>query len=599
VSVALGRAAESPVAVVAAVRAEEVSVHGPAGEIVGRLSFSVEVGQTLGIVGESGSGKSLTARAICGLLPPGLRAGGVVHFAGTSVTLPGTAGEWQALRGTGVALVLQDPFTSLSPAHRCGEQVAWSLRRRLDGRAFQQGRAGRAELSEQVNGYLGEVNLPPDVARRYPGELSGGMRQRVAVAAALAAGPLLMIADEPTTALDASTRRDLLELLARLQRQHGMALVLISHDVAMVRGVADDVIVMYAGRMVETGPARQVLDRPSHPYTVALKVSDPPLGRRLERLIALPGRVPPPGRRPPGCVFAERCQLARAECSVREPELAPVPGGAEVACLVSEGPLALPEAREIVDPPVAGTGVPAALEARDLFKSFGSHLVLKGVTLEVRRGGCTGLVGGSGSGKTTLARCVAGLEHPDRGVISFGGQPVTRRSAGQVQLVFQDPYSALNPKMRVGTALSEAARARRAGGATSPEELLDLVGLSAAFASKYPRDLSGGERQRVAIARSLAPAPELLICDEPVSALDVSVQAQVLNLLSDLRERLGLSVLFISHDLAVVRQVSDVVYVLHHGQVVEFGPTAEVLQSPSADYTRRLVRAVSPPEAGH
>ncbi len=598
-SVALGRPAETPVTVLAAVRAEGISVHGPAGEIVRRVSFSVEVGRTLGIVGESGSGKSLTARALCGLLPPGLRAGGAVHFGGVSVTLPGTAGEWQAQRGAAVALVPQDPFTSLSPAHRCGEQVAWSLRRRLDGGPVPPGRSSRAELSDQVNGYLAEVNLPPDVARRYPGELSGGMRQRVAVAAALAAGPLLMIADEPTTALDASTRGDLLELLARLQRQHGMALVLISHDVAMVRGVADDVIVMYAGRVVETGPARQVLDRPAHPYTVALKVSEPPLGRRLKRLIALPGRVPPPGQRPAGCVFAQRCELARAECSVREPELAPVPGGVEVACVVSKGPLALPELHEVVELPAAVTGVPAALEARDLFKSFGSHLVLKGVSLDVRRGGCTGLVGGSGSGKTTFARCVAGLEHPDRGVISFGGHAVTRRSAEQVQLVFQDPYSTLNPKMRVGTALAEAARACSSGRPSSPEQLLDLVGLPAAFARKYPRDLSGGERQRVAIARSLAPAPELLICDEPVSALDVSVQAQVLNLLTDLRERLGLSVLFISHDLAVVRQVSDVVYVLHHGQVVESGPTADVLRSPSADYTRRLLAAVSPREEGH
>jgi peptide/nickel transport system ATP-binding protein len=581
----------------AGVRADSLTVTGPAGDIVRSLSFSVPLGRTLGIVGESGSGKSLTARAVSGLLPAGLRATGTVTIAGTVVPLPGSPGVWKQLRGSGVTLLLQDPFTSLSPTHRCGDQIAWTLR--AGGAA----RAPRSQIRDRVIEHLEEVNLAAAVARRYPGELSGGMRQRVAIAAALAASPRLLIADEPTTALDASNQRDVLDLLARLQREHGMAMVLISHDLGLIRGFTDEVLVMYAGRVVEEGPTA-VLGTPVHPYTAGLQASDPPIDRRLQRLLVIPGRVPEPGHRPPGCAFAPRCTLASDQCRTAEPPRERADDGRAVACFNSRGPIALPLPAAVDERWQRDDSEAAIVRVEHLVKTFAGRPALQDVSVEVRDGESVGIVGESGSGKTTLARCIAGLETADSGEVFFRGTKLTseRRTAGQIQVVFQDPYSTLNPRMRVGAALAEALRAGGAGGAggasagrqrRSVVDLLDMVGLPQAFTRRYPAELSGGERQRVAIARSLAPAPQLLICDESVSALDVSVQAQILNLLSDLRQELGLSVLFISHDLAVVRQVSDVVYVISGGRVVESGLTRNVLQAPRQDYTRRLVTAVT------
>jgi peptide/nickel transport system ATP-binding protein len=572
------------------VRADGLTIAGPAGDIVRNLSFSIPLGQTLGIVGESGSGKSLTAKAVSGLLPAGLRTTGSVMIAGSEVLLPGTAAAWQRLRGPAVTLLLQDPFTSLSPTHRCGDQIAWTLRAKA-GRA----RLPRAEIQAQITQHLYEVNLPATVARQYPGELSGGMRQRVAIAAALAAGPRLLIADEPTTALDASNQRDVLDLLAGLQREHGMAMVLISHDLGLVRGVADRVLVMYAGSVVEQGPTAAVLGTPVHPYTAGLRASDPPMDRRLERLVVIPGRVPEPGQRSPGCSFADRCALVVDACRVAEPPLQPVADGRLVACFVSSGPVTELAPAVVEERWERDTDAQAVIEIQGLTKTFRGHPALREVSIEVRDGESVGIVGESGSGKTTLARCIVGLERPDTGHILFRGTPLTRhnRTANQVQVVFQDPYSALNPRMRVGAALAEALGAGAAAQHRAPQELLEMVGLPAAFARRYPAELSGGERQRVAIARSLAPAPDLLICDESVSALDVSVQAQILNLLADLRRQLGLTILFISHDLAVIRQISDAIYVISGGRIVESGLTREVLHAPQQDYTRRLISAVA------
>ena len=577
-----------------AARAVDLSISSAAGPIVSGVSFEVPLGATLGIVGESGSGKSLTARALSGLLPSGVVASGRVIIGERAIELPGTPTAWRELRGHGVTLILQDPFTSLSPSHRCGAQIAWGLRERTaaGGRGR---RLARRDVREAVARLLEDVNLSERVASRYPGELSGGMRQRVAVAAALAAGPVLMVADEPTTALDASNQRDVLELLARLQREHGMGMVLISHDLGMVRDVADEVLVMYAGRAVEHGPTSAVLDKPAHPYTAALRDSELPLAERLERLIAIPGRVPAPGERLAGCAFAPRCRFALDSCSQADVTLAPLPDGRLVACLVSSGPLEAARPRVVEETTAPATDV--VLRVENLVKSFPGVLALAGVSLEVPAGGSVGIVGESGSGKTTLARCVAGLDVPDSGRLVFRELELTSRTrtVSQVQMVFQDPYSALNPKIRVGPALAEAARAAgRRIEQRSPEELLELVGLPTDYARKYPRELSGGERQRVAIARSLAPGPELLVCDESVSALDVSVQAQVLNLLTDLRSQLGLCLLFISHDLAVVRQVSDSIHVIKAGRIVESGRTHEVLATPGHEYTRQLISALLP-----
>ncbi|MEU7694323.1 ABC transporter ATP-binding protein [Microbispora hainanensis] len=574
--------------------ARDVRVTSAAGVLVAGVDVTVAPGETVAIVGESGSGKSMTARALTGLLPEGVHATGRLELSGQAYDLAGRT-PWQRIRGSEIALLLQDPFTSLSPVHRCGEQIGWALPRA--GRA-----AGVARL-------LAEVGLPAETAGRYPFQLSGGMRQRVAIAAALAAGPGLLIADEPTTALDVTTQHEVLELVAGLQRARRMGLILITHDLRLARARADRIMVMYAGRLAEEGPAADVMDRPAHPYTARLAACDPPVTHRLPALPTIPGSVPRPYAVSGACAFADRCDLAAEACRTAEPALAEVahgPGNSRhrVACVrpsdvrpvaVSLPAVPLP-AVPLREAPLAAAVSPEAgpssalLTVRGLTKRFPGSAApaLDGVDLEVAAREAVAVVGESGSGKTTLARCVVGLERPDGGSVAFAGQATGPR---RVQYVFQDPYSALNPGLTVGASLAEALRA--AGRPRSEVSgLLDLVGLPAAYARRRPRALSGGERQRVAIARALAPGAEVLVCDEPVSALDVSVQAQVLNLLSDLRRDLGLTLLFITHDLAVARQVADRVYVMHRGRVVEAGPVGDVLGAPAHEYTQRLLASV-------
>lgn len=494
------------------------------------VDVSAARGRTLGIVGESGSGKSMLVKSLTGLLPAGTSATGTVVLDGAAIDVPGTERTWARVRGRRVVLVLQDPFTSLDPMRRCDEQVMASSATR--GRA-----ARRAETLQR----LAEVGLPERVARQYPHELSGGMRQRVAIAAALSSDPQLLVADEPTTALDVTTQREILDLLASLQAARGMTLVLITHDLALAEERCDDLVVMNAGRVVEHGPAARVFADPRHPYTRALHA-------------AARGRVRTSGR---------------------------------------------------------GVEAPALLRVEGLAKQFPGtgHRAVDDVTLEVRDGECVGIVGESGSGKTTVARCVVGLETPGAGMVALrvaagvggaeGGALVEAATltplqrARTVQIVFQDPYSALNPSLTIGAMLREALDVRAPGAARrTVAELLEMVGLPASYARRRPARLSGGERQRVAIARALAPAPRLLVCDESVSALDVSVQAQILDLLARLRADLGLSILFISHDLSVTQQITDRVYVMRAGAVVEEGPTARVLSAPEHPYTRTLLDAV-------
>ncbi|MCC5580542.1 ABC transporter ATP-binding protein [Microtetraspora sp. AC03309] len=534
---------------------------------------------------------------------------------GREIDLAAQGTVWRDVRGSRIALLLQDPFTSLSPVHRCGEQIGWAI----SGR-------GRAERVAQL---LAEVGLPADVAEKYPFQLSGGMRQRVAIAAGLAADPDLLIADEPTTALDVTTQHEVLELIARLQRERDMGLILITHDLRLARSRADRIMVMYAGRLVEEGPTALVMDAPAHPYTARLAACDPPITHRLPVLPTIPGSVPQPSSVGAECAFAVRCAFAVDACRTAEPALAEVAEGHRAACLrpetaglpvdvpsspaatISPSPaVAVPSSpAETVSPSPEhsgrgreaevslfhsgeGQGIPASplLSVEGLAKTFPGSAVpaLDGVDLTIAAGETVAVVGESGSGKTTLARCVVGLERADTGRIDFHG---TATGARRVQIVFQDPYSALNPGLTVGTSLAEALRA--AGRPKSEVgELLKLVGLPAAYARRRPRALSGGERQRVAIARALAPRADLLVCDESVSALDVSVQAQVLNLLADLRRRLGLTLLFITHDLAVARQIADRVYVMHHGRVVETGPVDSVLGAPAHEYTQRLLASI-------
>ncbi|WP_446049413.1 oligopeptide/dipeptide ABC transporter ATP-binding protein [Streptomyces albidoflavus] len=582
------------------------------------VSLTVGRGESVAIVGESGSGKSLTMRAAMGLLPDGVEVtGGTVRLDGTDLgTLPPR--ERAALRGHRMSLLLQDPFTMLHPQLTCGRQIADGLRPGFAAPGG--GRARRAAVRAEVVRRLAEVGLDAAVADRHPHELSGGMRQRVATAAALAGDPDLLIADEPTTALDAANRRAVLDLLGELRARRGMGLVLVTHDLRAAFSAGDRVHVLYAGQILEQGPAARLHTVPGHPYTAALLAAEPSLTERYAELPAVPGSGPPPARRGPGPPFADRCPHTAGLCRTTPLLATPVPGAPQdpphlTACLRAAelGPGA-PVRRTVVERGGEEEGDPepapeqAALHLRGLHRVFrspaGDHTALHEVDLTVRRGQIVALAGESGSGKTTLARIAAGLESADRGTCVVGGVPLTagrrpttaerRRLASRVQIVFQDPYSSLNPLRDVGATLREAltatrGRLPRAEADAEVARLLDQVRLPASYARRRPAALSGGERQRVAVARALAARPELLICDEAVAALDVSVQAQLLSLLGQLRDSEGFAVLFITHDLAVVRQLADRAVVMHRGRVVEQGPAARVLDRPEHPWTRRML----------
>jgi peptide/nickel transport system ATP-binding protein len=563
-------------------------VRGPHGPIVAGLNLTVAAGQTHAIVGESGSGKSVSAKALTGLLPPGLIASGALTIGGAPVPLDGADSAWRQVRGSRITLLPQDPFTSLSPRHRCGNQIGTALRH-----------LPRPQRVAAVLASLEEVGLPARVARQYPFQLSGGMRQRVAIAAALITGPDVLIADEATSALDVTTQRDVLDLLSRLQQDRQMGLILITHDLGVARGRADEVTVMYAGRTAEHGPATAVITSPAHPYTGRLLDCDPPLDAKLERLPTIPGSVPRLAVVGDACTFASRCDLVTDECRTQVPPLAEVGAGHQAACLrIADFLRSTGAQRAHIHGSAVAEPAPSSsiLSVRELAKSFGSNVALAGIDLDVAAGQSVAVVGESGSGKTTLARIIVGLETADAGNITVASPRGSQDSGPRPpQIVFQDPYSALNPSLTVGTSLRDALRAGgRDRSDTQVASLLEMVGLPAAYARRRPKALSGGERQRVAIARALAPRPDLLVCDEAVSSLDVSVQAQILNLISDLRSQLGLAVLFISHDLAVVLQAAERVYVLYKGRIVEHGDTSDVLARPEHDYTKLLMASASP-----
>jgi peptide/nickel transport system ATP-binding protein len=585
----------------------DLQIRSRAGPIVDGLGFELRGGETIGIVGESGSGKSMTARALVGLLPPGVTASGTVQLG--SVDLLGLRErDWRKIRGSEIALILQDPFTMLSPLMRVGRQITETLRR--SGRR----RPGAAVRRSEAVRRLREVGIRDEgVVDRFPFQLSGGMRQRVGLAGALASDPTILIADEPSTALDVTTQKEILRLIRSVQHARGMAVVLITHDLRVAFSMCDRIYVLYAGALLEVSPALELERAPLHPYTFGLLESEPPLDARLPRLNAIPGSVPPAGAVVSLCAFADRCSWARPKCREARPALVEVANGRYSACIrVNE----IRSELEVVQRPPS-TGFVSAepvktaslIEVVDLVKHFGHGAdvtrALEHVTLTVGEGDSVGLVGESGSGKTTLARCIVGLEQPSSGAIEIAGIDATHRTrlpARQqarlrhtVQMVFQDPYSTLNPSRSVGFTLREALRYGPAPPAAFDRavgELLNRVGLPKQFEDRKPVSLSGGERQRVAIARALALQPRVLICDEPVSALDVSVQAQILNLFSELRETLGLTYVFITHDLAVVRQVADTVHVMYRGRVVEKGPTDAVLDRASNEYTRSLIGSV-------
>ncbi len=581
---------------------------GPSRRLIDGISFDIGHGETVGFVGESGSGKSLTAKALVGLLPRPLTCSGSITFDGAELLTTGRPG-FAAIRGRGISLLLQDPFTMLNPARSAGDHIIETLRT-THGREVARGANLRAEVGRRLR----EVGIDnPAVADRYPFELSGGMSQRVALAASLAGDPQLLVADEPTTALDTTTQKEILDLLLRIQQARQMSLVLISHDLNLAFSVCRRLLVMYAGSVVETAPSDELRAAPLHPYSADLMRSVPSATHYQPVLLDIAGTVPTVDEVSAQCGYASRCSHTQDPCLADKPGLASVGPDRESACVRIEELRREPDRQpELVTAPPDRTSTaqrPAVLIVKDLHKTYGrgaaTQAALSGVSFEVHQAESVGIVGESGSGKTTIAKILLGLERASSGQAQLAGTDISdyrrldatdRKTARRtIQCVFQDPYSSLNPLHTIGYALAEALRQREVPDsqrAAEAEALLERVGLPAATAARLPSALSGGQRQRVAIARSLAVNPQLLICDEPVAALDVSVQAQVLRLLRSVRDEGAVSLLFITHDLAVVRQVADRVIVLCRGEIVEQGATEQVLNQPSHDYTRRLIAAM-------
>ncbi|MFL5962248.1 MAG: dipeptide ABC transporter ATP-binding protein [Gaiellaceae bacterium] len=576
--------------------------------LVSGVDLHVDRGETIAIVGESGSGKTLTARAMIRLLPTGVQAtAGEISLAGRDV-LRMSDREAARIRGNQISMIFQDPFTMLNPVLRCRGHLEEVLRNRAKPIPK---REARAEALTR----LAEVGiLDPSAADRYPFQLSGGMRQRVGLAAALAGDPELLIADEPSTALDVTTQAEILELLKSVQRARGMGLILITHDLRVAFSVAERVYVLYAGALVEVSKATALEQEPLHPYSLGLLLSEPATEFRQAQLLAIDGSVPAPDDVTDQCSFASRCRWMQERCVAGAPPLREVEPGRYSACVrLEEIRAEMMGVRREVRAPVPeapATEIDPFLAVRDLQKVFagqrgGVVRALDGVSITVGVNESVGIVGESGSGKTTLGRCLVGLENPSAGLIDIDGIDATdysklaradrARLRRTVQIVFQDPYSSLDRTETVGAALREVLVVNKFPSQrmnVRVDELLERVGLPLGYAKRRPAALSGGERQRVVIARTLALEPKLIVCDEPVSALDVSVQAQILSLFRELREEFGLSYLFITHDLAVVRQVVDRVYVLYQGKVVEQGPVGRVLDQPEHPYTKRLIASI-------
>jgi oligopeptide/dipeptide ABC transporter ATP-binding protein len=635
---------------------------GPVRAVDG-VSFRVQAGECVGLVGESGCGKSTTGLSIMKLLPTvGHVVGGSINLLGRDLG-PVPERQMQHVRGNDVAMIFQDPMTSLNPTWTIGRQIAEAYQ--LHNASTQHEAMARArEVLELVR-----LPRPAERLNSYPYQLSGGLRQRVMIAMALVNSPKLLIADEPTTALDVTIQAQILDLIDNLRRDFEMAVILITHDLGVIAARADRVMVMYAGKIAEGSGTEELFGSMRHPYTEALFRSIPRFDQdRSQALFSIPGVPPDLMSPPPGCRFAPRCRNAQARCTQEEPLLAPEgpgqrPGAGtehtetpalphairagehvyacfypvdtssssqfveeatplELGLVDADAGVDVAQAISLVERPARGEAVTereVLLRLDDIYKEFpvtagavlqrkiGTVKAVSGVSFDVHRGETFGLVGESGCGKTTIGWLVTALHRPTSGEIRFDGQDIAqlrgrelRRSRRNLQLMFQDPYASLDPRMRVGPTIKEPLNIQQVGSRGDRDkrvaELLAEVGLSPNAAGLYPHEFSGGQRQRIGLARALALNPKLIVADEPVSALDVSIQAQILNLMRSLQTSHELTYIVISHDLAVIRYLADTIGVMYLGKLVEIGPATEVYERPAHPYTRGLIDAVPIPD---